>query len=75
MAGTYRLRVPLGPAALAAMAVAPAAHAGAAAHPAGRVAGPSSSPAVVLCFEPSSLDPAVDDRNNPRRSLSQQQEG
>jgi hypothetical protein len=76
MARTFHLKVALGTAAApAAMALAPAARVGAAAHPTGRVVGSSSSPAIVVCSESSSLDPAMDYRNNPRRSLSQQQEG
>jgi hypothetical protein len=60
MAGTSRLRVALIAVALAAIALAPAARVDAAAHLGGRVAGPSSTAAVVIGFEPSSRDPAVD---------------
>lgn len=59
MAGTSRLRLAL-IAALAAMALTPAAGVDAA-HLGGRVARPSSTPAVVIGLEPSPLDPAVDD--------------
>jgi hypothetical protein len=61
MAGTSRLRVALIAVALAAIALAPAARMDAAAHRGGRVAGPSSTAAVVIGFEPRSRDPAVDD--------------
>jgi hypothetical protein len=74
MAGTCRLRVARIAVALASMALAPPVRVDAA-HFAGRVAGPSSTPAVVVGLEPGSFDPAVDYTNHPRRSLSQQQEG
>jgi hypothetical protein len=61
MAGTSRLRVALIAVALAAIALAPAARVDAAAHLGGRVAGPSSTAAVVIGCEPSSRDLAVDD--------------
>jgi hypothetical protein len=61
MAGISRLRVALIAVALAAIALAPAARVDAAAHLGGRVAGPSSTAAVVLGCEPNSRDPAVDD--------------
>src|SRR5947207_537037 len=56
----YHLRAILAAGTLAALALAPAARAGAATHTSHAASGPSGSLVVVIPYEPASLDPAVD---------------
>jgi peptide/nickel transport system substrate-binding protein len=56
----YHVRTILAAAVVAALAFAPASRAGASPSVAGKAAGPSGTLAVVIGYEPASLDPAVD---------------